>query len=127
MKVGIPESFNVGWYPPQKVGRVTLNRENKREFKYGRFLNLLTQWNGYQFKITSCLVALNKYLFVLIWLIGIHRALLKSPSQVSRFMHLSSEFSSSIQREAQNSKSTSSNKAAQTILNSLAHEGSSVL
>ena len=108
------------------MGRVTLNRENKREFKYGRFLNLLTQWNGYQCKITSCLVALNKYLFVLIS-IGIHRALLKSPSQVSRFMHLSSEFSSSIQREAQNSKSTSSNKAAQAILNSLAHEGSSVL
>ena len=25
VKVGIPESFKVGWYPPKKLGRVTLN------------------------------------------------------------------------------------------------------
>ena len=24
VKVGIPESFKVGWYPPKKLGRVTL-------------------------------------------------------------------------------------------------------
>ena len=26
VKVGIPESFKVGWYPPKKLGRVTLNK-----------------------------------------------------------------------------------------------------
>ena len=26
VKVGIPESFKVGWYPPKKLGRVTLQR-----------------------------------------------------------------------------------------------------
>ena len=25
VKVGIPESFKVGWYPPKKLGRVTLS------------------------------------------------------------------------------------------------------
>ena len=25
VKVGKPESFKVGWYPPKKLGRVTLN------------------------------------------------------------------------------------------------------
>ena len=25
VKVGIPESYKVGWYPPKKLGRVTLN------------------------------------------------------------------------------------------------------
>ena len=25
VKVGIPENFKVGWYPPKKLGRVTLN------------------------------------------------------------------------------------------------------
>ena len=24
VKVGIPESFKVGWYPPKELGRVTL-------------------------------------------------------------------------------------------------------
>ena len=26
VKVGIPESFKVGWYPPKKLGQVTLSR-----------------------------------------------------------------------------------------------------
>ena len=25
--MGIPESFKVGWYPPKKLGRVTLSEE----------------------------------------------------------------------------------------------------
>ena len=30
VKVGIPESFKVGWYPPKKkLGRVTLKADNK--------------------------------------------------------------------------------------------------
>ena len=29
VKVGIPESFKVGWYPPKKLGRVTLIRRVK--------------------------------------------------------------------------------------------------
>ena len=28
VKVGIPESFKVGWYPPKKLGRVTLNKSS---------------------------------------------------------------------------------------------------
>ena len=28
VKVGIPESFKVGWYPPKKLGRVTLSRRS---------------------------------------------------------------------------------------------------
>ena len=30
VKVGKPESFKVGWYPPKKLGRVTLS--NQEEF-----------------------------------------------------------------------------------------------
>ena len=29
VKVGIPESFKVGWYPPQKTGSSHLNRLSK--------------------------------------------------------------------------------------------------
>ena len=28
VRVGIPESFKVGWYPPKKLGRVTLSNLN---------------------------------------------------------------------------------------------------
>ena len=28
VKVGIPESFKVGWYPPKKTGRVILSQQN---------------------------------------------------------------------------------------------------
>ena len=28
VKVGKPESFKVGWYPPKKLGRVTLSRDD---------------------------------------------------------------------------------------------------
>ena len=28
VKVGIPENFKVGWYPPKKLGRVTLKSIN---------------------------------------------------------------------------------------------------
>ena len=34
VKVGIPESFKVGWYPPKKLGRVTLT---KFIFVFARF------------------------------------------------------------------------------------------
>ena len=33
VKVGIPESFKVGWYPPKKLGRVTL-RDTEKVFKW---------------------------------------------------------------------------------------------
>ena len=29
VKVGIPESFKVGWYLPKKLGRVTLKDQNE--------------------------------------------------------------------------------------------------
>ena len=32
-RVGIPESFKVGWYPPKKLGRVTLSGLIKTGFK----------------------------------------------------------------------------------------------
>ena len=28
VKAGIPESFKVGWYPPKKLGRVTLKKSS---------------------------------------------------------------------------------------------------
>ena len=34
VKVGIPESFKVGWYPPKKLGRVTLTGGWKTWKKY---------------------------------------------------------------------------------------------
>ena len=36
VKVGIPESFKVGWYPPKKLGRVTLTLPGKSVLTYGR-------------------------------------------------------------------------------------------
>ena len=36
VKVGIPESFKVGWYPPKKLGRVTLKRVTKKFLEVSR-------------------------------------------------------------------------------------------
>ena len=35
VKVGIPESFKVGWYPPKKLGRVTLSSLNSESRRAG--------------------------------------------------------------------------------------------
>ena len=37
VKVGIPESFKVGWYPPKKLGRVTLNAPGSIAFSQEHF------------------------------------------------------------------------------------------
>ena len=42
VNVGIPESFKVGWYPPKKLGRVTLIRKPRQE----RTLPLCVRING---------------------------------------------------------------------------------
>ena len=41
VKVGIPESFKVGWYPPpKKLGRVTLSDSGKKKRKREKLLSL---------------------------------------------------------------------------------------
>ena len=64
VKVGIPESFKVGWYPPKKLGRVTLSLEafsslvligpilnEKQPFKhskiyYKKYIDVRTVWQS---------------------------------------------------------------------------------
>ena len=47
VKVGIPESFKVGWYPPKKLGRVTLKdvlsrtHVNRKCFFFASFCSIL--------------------------------------------------------------------------------------
>ena len=49
VKVGIPESFKVGWYPPKKLGRVTLMHGYKtRSSNSGNFfINILKRINNF--------------------------------------------------------------------------------
>ena len=42
VKVGIPESFKVGWYLPKKLGRVTLKATNLRYVHVSAIFNKVT-------------------------------------------------------------------------------------
>ena len=46
VKVGIPESFKVGWYPPKKLGRVTLKQTPLKGKSRGRRGHSLEVWVG---------------------------------------------------------------------------------
>ena len=41
VKVGIPESFKVGWYPPKKTGSSHLNRNKKGVNRSNRVANFM--------------------------------------------------------------------------------------